>query len=113
MTPSGDVVGVDVFCSLFLHVVDPGGQLGRRVDLDARAEGLHRVRQRAAPGAAAAAELAAALEPVRVLQPCERTVRLTCPFMTVQSHCGDKTLETRLRFWFLYTAILNGLRHER
>ena len=57
-------------------LLDLGGQLGRCLDIVARAEGLHRVCQRAASGAASAAELAAALEPVRVLQSRQRTVRL-------------------------------------
>lgn len=53
---------------------DPRGELGRRVDVVAGAEGLHRVHQRTAVGAAAATELALALEPVRVLQPRQREV---------------------------------------
>lgn len=64
-------------CSLhaaLAHHPDPCGQLGRRVDVAARAEGLHRVHQRAPVGAASAKELASALEPVRVLQPRQRQV---------------------------------------
>lgn len=52
-----------------MHRADPRGELGRRVDVAEGAEGLHRVHKRTAVGAAAAKELAAALEPVRVLQP--------------------------------------------
>ena len=31
----------------------------------------------------------------------------------LQSHCGDKTLEIRVTFRFLYTAVLNGLREYK
>lgn len=60
-----------------MNRADPRGELGRRVDVAAGAEGLYRVHQRTAVGTAAATELAAALEPVRVLQPREREVSLT------------------------------------
>lgn len=48
-------------------LADSRGELGWRVDVAAGAEGLHRVHQRSSVGAAAAEELVAALELVRVL----------------------------------------------
>lgn len=67
-----------VFTAL-VHRADPCGQLGRRVDVTAGAEGLHRVHQRAPVGAASAKELAFALELVRVLQPRQRQVSFGSP----------------------------------
>lgn len=67
-----------------LHDADPRGELGRRVDVYARAEGLHRVHERAPVGAAATKELVAPLEPLRLLQPRQREVRqhvlIACQF---------------------------------
>lgn len=61
-------------CCVLLGDADPRGQLGRGIDVDARAEGLHRVHQRASVGAAATKELVASLEPFRLLQPRQREV---------------------------------------
>lgn len=69
---------ISVLYVFFLFCVvraDPRGKLGRRVDSRARAEGMHRDRQRPPPGTAAAAQLALALELVRLLQPRQRKVR--------------------------------------
>lgn len=45
---------------------DSGGQLGRRADPAARAEGMHRICERTTVRAVAATQLAAPLEPLRV-----------------------------------------------
>lgn len=66
-----------VWCVLLfglLFATDPACELGGRLEPPARAEGVHRVHERRAVRTASAAQLALALEPVCVLQPCQRQV---------------------------------------